>query len=340
MRGRRDSGIVLVVILIFALLLTSSVATFLRRATIDSMIARNREFAARAEALARGGVRLGTLLLLDDLLRDRETPSVGDTLAEPWAQARYVQIPLEDGASLRVRIEDTGSRLNLNAIFQFDESGAAHDNATALLEALLEKVIDEMPIPPGEKFYDHSELVANLIDYVDADELRQRGGPEDEVYQDRDPPQRAANRPLLSLHELRAVEGFDQRLVAGLRPYLTVYPFAGQEGINPNTAPPHVLGLLFSDDGADLRFADEEQVRQILEIRQEGGFVCGDDQSGEGCTPMREIVTNAIYPPPSYRSAIFTITAEARVGDVRRSIEAILDRESGAEPLLLSWRVL
>ena len=113
-----------------------------------------------------------------------------------------------------------------------------------------------------------------------------------------------------------------------------------QKGINPNTAPPHVLGLLFSDDGADLRFADEEQVRQILEIRQEGGFVCGDDQSGEGCTPMREIVTNAIYPPPSYRSAIFTITAEARVGDVRRSIEAILDRESGAEPLLLSWRVL
>jgi hypothetical protein len=101
-----------------------------------------------------------------------------------------------------------------------------------------------------------------------------------------------------------------------------------------------VLGLLFSDDGVAQRLADEEVVRQILEVRQDDGFVCGDDQSAEGCTPMREIVTNAIYPTPAYRSAIFTITAEARVGDVRRRIEAVLDRESGAEPLLLSWRVL
>lgn len=340
MRGRRDSGIVLVVILVFALLLTSTVATFMSRATVDSLIARNRESAARAEALARGGIRIGTLLLLEDLLRDQESPAAGDNLSELWAQARYVEIPLDDGASLRVRVEDAGSRLNLNAIFQFDDAGAAHDNATPLLEALLGKVIDEMPIPPGEKLYDQAELVANLIDYVDEDELRQRGGPEDDVYQDRDPPQRSANRALLSLDELRAVEGFDERLVDALRPYLTVHPYAGQAGINPNTAPPHVLALLFSDDGVDLRLADEDVVRQILEVRQEGGFICGDDQAGEGCTPMREIVTNAIYPPASYQSSIFRVTAEARVGDVRRSIEAVLDRTSGAQPLLLSWRVL
>jgi len=340
MKRRREQGIVLVVILVFALLLTSTVATFLRRATVDSMIARNREFGARAEALARGGVRLGTLLLIDDLIQDQAGTSVGDTLAEPWAQARYLEVPFEDGDSLRVQIEDAGSHLNLNAVFQFDDAGAVHENAKALLEALLEKVIDEMPIPPGEKLYDPPELVANLTDYVDADDLRQRGGPEDDVYQDRDPPQRPSNRPLLSLEELRAVEGFDDRLVDALRPYLTVYPYAGREGINPNTAPPHVLGLLFSDDGVELRFAEEETVRQILEVRQEGGFICGDEQSIEGCTPMREIVTNAIYPPPAYHSAIFTITAEARIGDVRRRIEAVLDRESGAQPLLLSWRVL
>lgn len=340
MRGRRDRGIVLVTVLVFALLLAGAVATFMRRATVDSLISRNREYAARAEALARGGVRLGTLLLLDDLVRDREGGSVGDTLSEAWAKSRYLEVPFEDGDSLRVSIEDAGSRLNLNAVFQFDENGVAHENAAPLLEALLEKVIDEMPIPPGEKLYDPPELVANLIDYVDADELRQRGGPEDDVYQQRDPPQRAANRPLLSLEELRAVEGFDERLVDALRPYLTVFPYAGRGGINPNTAPPHVLALLFSDDGVELRFADEESVRRILEVRQQGGFVCGDEQSIEGCTPMHEIITNAIYPPPSYESAVFTITAEARIGDVRRRIEAVIDRETGAQPLLLSWRVL
>jgi type II secretory pathway component PulK len=137
MSARREQGLVLVVILVFALLLTSTVATFLRRATVDSMIARNRDSAARAEALARGGVRLGTLLLLDDLLKDQgETASIGDTLAETWAEARYVEVPLEDGASLRVQIEDTSSRLNVNAIFQLDENGVAHEYAATLLQAL------------------------------------------------------------------------------------------------------------------------------------------------------------------------------------------------------------
>jgi type II secretory pathway component PulK len=54
------------VVLFFALLLTSSVATFTHRATIDAMISRNRESSARAEALARGGVRVATALILED----------------------------------------------------------------------------------------------------------------------------------------------------------------------------------------------------------------------------------------------------------------------------------
>jgi type II secretory pathway component PulK len=340
-RTRREAGVVLVVILVFALLLTSTVATFMRRATVDSMISRNREAASRAEALARGGVRLATVLLLEDALRDREPDAIGDTLSELWARARYLEIPLEDGSSLRLQIEDMGSRLNLNAVFQFDENGAAHDNATHMLSDLLEKVIDEMPIAPGEKLYDVAELVANLVDYVDEDDLRQRGGPEDDVYQDRDPPERPANRPFLSLDELQSVEGFDDRLVEGLRPYLTVYPFAGTEGINPNTAPPHVLSLLFFNDGVDLRFAEEDTVRKILKVRQEGGFICGEGQAAEGCAPVTEVVgPNAIYPPLDFDSEIFTVTAEARVGDVRRSVEAVLDRGAGAQPLLLSWRVL
>ena len=48
---RRQEGVVLLLVLFFALLLTSSVATFLSRTTVDSMIARNREHAARALAV-------------------------------------------------------------------------------------------------------------------------------------------------------------------------------------------------------------------------------------------------------------------------------------------------
>jgi hypothetical protein len=119
-----------------------------------------------------------------------------------------------------------------------------------------------------------------------------------------------------------------------------VYPYAGQTGINLNTAPPHVLSLLYFDDGIDLRLADEQTVREILRAREDGGSICPEGQAQVGCTPIREIVVNAIYPPPTFESDVFVVRVEARVSGVRRTIEAVLDRKVEGEPLLLSWRVL
>ena len=68
MRGgrRADRGMVLVAVIFFIALLVSGITTFLRRATLDGMIAKNRDLVARSEALARGGVRIATALLLQD----------------------------------------------------------------------------------------------------------------------------------------------------------------------------------------------------------------------------------------------------------------------------------
>lgn len=338
---KREHGVILVVVIVFALLLASTVATFLRRATVDHMISRNRDAAARAESIARGGVRLAQILLIEDRLRANETGLRVDTQREPWAQVRAAEIPIgESGDTLLLTIEDAGARLNLNSVVQLDDAGVPDPNAIPMLEAVLEKVIRELQIPPGEKLWDVGELAANLIDYIDPDDVRQRGGLEDDAYQQRRPPQRPANQPLLSLEELGTVEGFDERLLAALRPYVTVYPYTGEVGINPNTAPPHVLALLFFDDGVDLRLAPEKVVREILQVRQEGGLVCGDAQSAEDCTPISSLVANSIYPAPAFESEVFTTRAEARVAGVTRTVEAVLDRSRGSEPLLLSWRVL
>lgn len=352
MRRRDERGVVLVLVLVFALLLTSTVATFLRKSTFDTLIVRNRDARARADALARGGVRLAIgLVLVDRPAEDLEStggeesdedaanPAI-NSVQSLWAQVSGREIPTSEDSTLRIRIEDSGSKLNINAILQRDENDELPSQAQPLIEAMLEKVIEEMPVAPAEKIYDISELAENLIDFVDADDLRQRGGGEDDYYQAQDPPYRAPNRPLLSLDELRRVEGFDAKLVDALRPYLTVYPYAGTGGINPNTAPPHVLALLFFDDGVDLRLAPEDTVRQILKVRQEDGILCPEDQSGEDCTPIREIVTNAIYPPPDVGSAVFTVVAEARVGEVARSVEAVIHRLEDGTVRLLSWRVL
>ncbi len=337
---RRERGVVLVVVLFFALLLASTIATFQSRALIDHMIVQNRDSRSRADALARGGVRLATALLLEDEYRERQTQLALDHREELWAQVSGQPIVFADGSSLAVSIEDVASKLNLNAVMFFDETGAIEPKGADLLQRLIEKAVAEIPLPPGEKTYDATELASNLIDYVDEDSEKQQGGPEDEDYQRRDPPGRPANRPVLSVDELRRVEGFDGHLVAALAPYVTVYPYVGGGGINPNTAPPWVLGLLFFDDEVELRLADEDTVRRLLIAREDGGLVCAEEQSAEGCTPIREIVTNAIFPEPDYKSDVFVITATGRVGDVARRIEAVVDRGDGSDPRLLSWRAL
>ena len=337
----RERGVVLLIVLFFALLLVSSVATFTRRATVDAMISRNRESAARAEALARGGVRIAKALLRDDAVGNAGDEGDLDTAGDTWFRVREMSIKTDFGGTLRLRIDDAGSKLNLNALFKYgDGDGDVEvlDEKTGfLLEELLDKVIDEMPGAPGEKFYDTAKLADSLIDWIDEDLEGQTGGSENDYYQQQNPPYVAANRPLLSVDELRLVEGFDAKLVDAMHAYVTVYPFAGGGGINLNTAPPHVLALLYYDDGVDLVLANRDTVRRILEARKDGGFICPEEASGDGCTPIREIVTNAIYPPPSFRSDVFSVRAEARVGDVQRVVTAVIDRSEVESPQVLSW---
>jgi type II secretory pathway component PulK len=349
-RHRARGGVVLLVVLFFALLLTSGIATFVRRSTVDALIARNRDAAAEAEALVAGGMQLAVALLVEDRLDELAgTTPKSDTYRDLWAAASKFPLVTPTGTTLRLRIEDAGARLNLNALFEVDDQGdlKARDQAAAFLTQLLAKVIGELPVAPIDKRYEPAELAANLIDFVDKDDVTANGSAEDELYQRLSPPYRAQNRPLLSVDELRLVAGFDAQLVDALRPYVTVYPYvpkgcgnAGEGcGVNLNTAPPHVLALLWYDDGVEQRLADEDTVRQILKVRAEGGLLCGEGASSEGCTPIREIVPNAIFPPPTFATQIFEISAEATVGDVRRTGVAVVDRTALALPQLLSWHV-
>jgi type II secretory pathway component PulK len=348
----RERGVVLLVVVFFALLLASAVATFVSRSTVDAAITRNRESAAQAEALARGGIQLGEALLLEDLLQEGSGAALPlDTGTDVWAEG--LDYPLADGSELHVRIADTGARLNLNALFAKDAAGelVARKQTEPFLVAVLQKAIQEIPRPPSQLAdYDPAALAANLIDFVDTDSVRVHGGPEDSYYSRLDPPLVAGkdkDHPLFSVEDLRLVEGFDQDLIEALRPYVSVYPYAAGGcdranvgcGINLNTAPPHVLSLLYYDDGVELRLAPEDVVRRILQIRSEGGAICPAAKQEDGCTPIGDLVTNAIFPPPTFSAVVFVVTAEARVRGVRRTIEAVVDRSKGAELRLLSWQI-
>jgi general secretion pathway protein K len=330
---------VLALVLVIGFLLSTAVIAFARRATVDNAIAHNRDAAARAAALARGGVQIAAFLILSDQSGEQEGGTGGTYLAD-WARARDYQIEVEDGGTLHVEILDGGARLNLNAVLEARQAtDAVGDETIEYLTELLTKVIGELPVAPGERRWDPRELAQNLVDYVDEDEERIRGGAEDDWYQSRRPPYRAANEPLRTVDEIGRVEGFDPVLVEGLRPYLTVHPRSGGSGINPNTAPPHVLATIYHGSQGSRRLASEDTVRRILRARDEGRILCQEVGSDDRCILASEIIDGSIFPPASFRSTsrVFTVVAEATVGEITRSLEAVIDL-GGGRPTVLGWR--
>lgn len=340
--SKRQQGMVLVVVIFFVALLIASVATFLRRALVDATIVHNRERVARAEALARGGIRLAEALLIEDRRLEGVDQFRRETLDDVWAQADALQLPLGEDEELSVRVEDSGARLNLNALFV---DGEAAPLAELLLTEVLRKVIAEMPVRPEQKNFDPVDLARNLIDWVDKDEVRGvRGGDEDAYYQKQRPAYRAPDRPLLSLEELRLIEGFNGLLVEALRPYAGVYPLVpaeGSGGINPNTAPPWVLTLLFQADpvGGDERLLSENDVRYLLKDRDEA-MLCPEAVNHPECRTLLEVLNEEprLYPPITFSTEVFYVVSEARVGDVRRRIETVIDRGLPSQMVRLSWR--
>lgn len=386
--SRRERGVVLALVLILALLLSAALVTFVRRAVIDTSIIQNRDAVAQAEALARGGVRLATAVLVanegnkklsalggssNTLGRSREDQQQevlpGNSLLDIWSRLGRTELVSPDGGRLQIQIEDSGSKLNLNAIVPrgvarrtdselqsaaqqqqlAERQDQAEQDAEEFLVNLLEKVIGEMQIPPGDKYYDPRELAHNFIDYLDDDDERVRGGPEDEYYMSQYPPYRAANRPLLSFDEIGLIEGFDSDLVEALRPYATVYPLYAGEGVNLNTAPTHVLATVYHGGSGQRRLVDEDVVRQILKVREEEDLLCvgsGDDQqkmpSGR-CRNLRSVgLESPIFPPigalPS-KVTTYEIRSEATVNEIRRRVEATLSLRAGEAPQLLSWQL-
>lgn len=333
-RRRQRGGMALIAVMFFMLLAMTGVATFLRRATVDGMVARNRDSAARCEALARGGVHLATGLLLQDKLDEAESGMAVETREERWAQVGAVPIITADGGELWLHIEDAGSRINLNALIEDGEIRHG-ELSEAFLTALLERVIQEIPGADEERSYAAEELARNLLDYLDEDDVRIFGSSEDDYYLAQDPPYRAANRPLLSVDELALVEGFRPPLVEALRPYVTVHPIHDAGGINPNTAPPWVLALLYHGT-SHMRFAREETVRDVLELRENGAILCSNE-TGEDCTSIGQAVEGEIFPPPSFVSDVFRVESIARYGDVERTVVAWIDRSEPAEPVWLAW---
>jgi len=132
--NRHERGVVLPMVLILALALTAAVTTFVSRAVIDSVIVRNRDNVAVAEALAKSGVHIARAVLHEQLRRKidvahqrgDETETFGNTEHDLTNRIADYDIETPEGAFLHVSIFDNSSRLNINSLVKYSTAERAH----------------------------------------------------------------------------------------------------------------------------------------------------------------------------------------------------------------------
>jgi general secretion pathway protein K len=274
-RRRRDQrGLALVAVLWTMTLLALIAAVFMRETRTELALVRNLESEAKADALAEAGVNRAILILL------------GLDSSVPWrVDGTPIELASVDGV-VRIVIQDEGGKIDINR------------SADAVLEALFAQV--------GVAAEAAEHLADAILDFRDADNLRQLNGAEDAEYVAAGLRHDAKDAPFASTEELLQVLGMTPDLFERLEPLVTVY--SPRRDVNLATAPPAVLSVL--------PYLTAERVRTILD--QRAGNVAGARR---------------------FRVIAVTVLVEAITPDGTRFIrEAVLRRSAAGGFDILKWR--
>jgi general secretion pathway protein K len=254
-------------------------------------------YALAAEAWAR------VILRRDDLESDH------DSLNEDWATA----LPpiVVEGGQVSGKIEDLQGRFNINNLAMQDGKDSEAD------VAYFRRLLEILQLEPS--------LTDALLDWIDADiNVRFPDGAEDENYLLGGIPYRTANRPLVSVSELRLVAGFDQNAVRLLEPYVTALP--QRTRINVNTASPVVLLAM----NKDLTPGD---VDALIAGRGETGYANAQAFLSQDALAGRELA-GAV----DVRSSYFLVHTDVIVGQGQAHLESLVARDKGKTRVLSRTR--
>lgn len=164
------------------------------------------------------------------LTQDARSTSV-DSLKEGWAQP-IVGMPIER-AVVAGSISDEQAKLNLNNLVQANKSEAD--------VKVFKQLLSLLELDPA--------LADNAADWISPHAS-------DAYYLALPRPYRSAKEQRFSsVEELLRVRGFDARIVAKLRPYVTAIPEKGDKALNVNTASEVVLAAMFLVDRGHPKFA-------------------------------------------------------------------------------------
>jgi general secretion pathway protein K len=288
-RLRRQGGAALIVAMLVFALATTLVVAMSKEFTLLLKRGANSFMAEQAHAYLRGGEELAGLILRQDIESDQSEETLRDDNSEIWAQ----QVPpyaLDEGGWLVGRLEDLQGRFNLNSVAGTagpagpgGETGGAGKAGEPLAAGEAPRSAVEQRFTPAQRQFirllqtmeepqvseqDAILITEALMDWLDADGEPRDFGAEDDYYNDMSPSYRSANRPLVSVSELRLVAYMTAEIYRGLLPNLTVW--GDGSSINIHTAPEAVLRTITAAD--DLLPLSKLEGETLVALRGEEGF--------------------------------------------------------------------
>ena len=159
------------------------------------------------------------------------------------------------------------------------------------------------------------DLVGAIVDWIDADsDLTGSAGAEDGYYLGLARPFRAANQPMVQVDELHRIRGFDAKLVARVKPFVTALP--GRTPVNVNTAPAEVIAAIAPDQPAD-------DIRAFIDARASRPFKA----TAEIAERWKKVPAGAPGTDLDVRTSYFIARIQVSQDDVQLASEALIERK-------------
>jgi hypothetical protein len=289
------------------LVLTAAVIAFARWIQQDIQLNGNANRGSEALAMAHSGVAVAMATL-------------GSGERPPMLEEE-----LGTGLGFRVRTLPEGGKLNLWWLLSNDQNQPQ-------MKAIKMMILRSWLSMRGFNYRDSDIFVDCLIDWTDADSLRQLNGAEEEA--NYHPP----NRPLLDLDEVLQVRGSGPlRHSPGWQDQVTLNMPGQSPLLNLMAAPTPILRILPG--------LDEPRIQRLLAYRAGKDKVEGTADDPDALGKVDAYAVLGLPPAQIQQLRQFTtdqtqavrILAEGHSGKVVRQVEVVA-RKSGGYPQILSWK--
>jgi general secretion pathway protein K len=301
-RAGDQDGIALLIVLWTLMLLSLLVVAFAQQTHLERQRVSNVIAAAIAGADLQAGLALGIGALLDP------------KSSSAWIHDGSPRDLEFAGRLISVSIQDANGCANLN------------DASLEQLQSLLRVV--------GVEEEASRSLAAAIVDWRDSDSVITPNGAELATYVENGAPGRPANRPFLSVGELKSVFGMPPDVADRLAPLVSVFTAGNQ--VNPMTAPEPVLRATFP-----VEEVPEILARRTNRAKAKSGAEGAIPSSDIGTADLRSASDKDLAEVPEGPVYVLEIAAFAQQGVSARARAVIWLTQDAKRPYhVLDWQLI